>query len=154
MSDHARPEAETFVAQKPPRGLTAMGVFLFFGAAMAALAGTTLAWPGTLLDKMWKLNPEAYRRLTPLGRWIGVAFLLLSAALAAAGAGWFRRKLWGYWLAVIIIVTQVLGDLFNLFRGDYLRGGTGFVIAGALLLYLLRAKVKAEFAASAKPSVG
>lgn len=147
MPDHVRPEAQTFAAQKPPRGLTAMGVFLFFGAAMAALAGTTLAWPGTPLDKMWKLNPEAYRQLGPLGRGIGVGFLLLSAVLAAAGVGWFRRRLWGYWLAVIIIITQVLGDLFNFFRGDYLRGGTGFVIAGALLLYLLRAKVRAEFAA-------
>ncbi|MFI5106252.1 MAG: dolichyl-phosphate beta-glucosyltransferase, partial [Terriglobales bacterium] len=98
---------------RAPRGLTAVGVFLFFGAAMAALAGTTLAWPGTPLDKMWKLNPEAYRQLAPLGRWIGVGFLLLSAALAMAGVGWFRRRLWGYWLAVIIIITQVLGDLFN-----------------------------------------
>ncbi len=30
--------------------MTAMGVFLFFGAVMALLAGTTLIWRGTLLD--------------------------------------------------------------------------------------------------------
>jgi hypothetical protein len=31
-------------------------------------------------------------------------------------------------------------------RGDFLRGGTGFIIAGALLLFLLRSKVRAMFA--------
>ena len=40
----------------------------------------------------------------------------------------------------MIISTQVLGDVFNCMRGDWLRGGTGVVIAGALLLFLLEAK--------------
>ncbi|MBZ5680938.1 MAG: hypothetical protein LAO24_12615 [Acidobacteriia bacterium] len=45
----------------------------------------------------------------------------------------------------MIIATQVLGDLVNLVRGDFLRGGVGFFIAGALLLYLLSARVRAVF---------
>jgi len=32
--------------QKPPRGLTAIAVFLLFGAAMALLAGATMIFPG------------------------------------------------------------------------------------------------------------
>ena len=74
--------------------------------------------------------------------------------MAVAATGWFRRRIWGYWLAVIIILTQVVGDLVNLIRGDYLRGGTGFVIAGALLLYLLRRNVRAAFAGSEAPRAG
>ena len=131
-----------------------MGVFLCFGAAMAALAGITFTWRGTALDKIWALNPEAYRQMAPMGRSVGVLFLLLSATMAVAATGWFRRRIWGYWLAVIIILTQVAGDLVNLVRGDYLRGGTGFVIAGALLLYLLRRNVRAAFAGSEAPRAG
>jgi hypothetical protein len=72
-------------------------------------------------------------------------FLLLSAALTAAAVGWFKGRLWGWRLAVGIFAVQVGGDFLNLMRGDFLRGGTGFAIAGALLFYLLRPTVRASF---------
>jgi hypothetical protein len=52
-------------------GFTAMGVFLFFGAVMAGLAATTLLWRGTALDRVWNLNPTAYKQLAPLGVRLG-----------------------------------------------------------------------------------
>ena len=133
------------VDHKAP-GFTAIGIFLFFGAIMASLAAFTLLWPGTALDRMWKLNPTVYKQLAPQGCLVGILFLLLGTALAAAGIGWFRRRLWGWRLAIIIIGTQVLGDIVNCVRGDLLRGGTGVVIAGALLLFLLQPKTRAMFA--------
>ena len=129
---------------KPP-GFAAIGVFLFFGATMASLAATTLLLPGTPLDHAWILNPTAYKQLSPLGSKVGILFLLLAVLLVLSGVGWFRRRLWGWRLAVAIIATQVLGDITNLVRGDWLRGGTGFIIASALLLYLLTPRVKAAF---------
>jgi hypothetical protein len=57
------------------------------------------------------------------------AFFLLGAALAATGVGWFR---------------PVFGDGYCI-RGDFLRGGTGNIIAGALLLILLQSKVRTVF---------
>ena len=101
-------------------GFTAIGVFLFFGAVMASLAATTLLWRGTALDRVWALNPIAYKQLAPLGGAVGVLFLLLGAALTTAGIGWFRRRLWGWRLAVVIIAIQVLGDLVNCVSGDWL----------------------------------
>jgi len=88
----------------------------------------------------------AYKQLAPLGDAVGILFLLLGAALATAGIEWFRRRLWGWRLAVVIIATQVLGDVVNCVRGDLLRGGTGIIIAGVLLLFLLQPKVRATFA--------
>ena len=70
---------------------------------------------------------------------------MLGVILALAAAGWFRRRLWGWRLAVIIIATQVLGDLVNVFRGDILRGSVGVAIAGSLLLYLWRPSIRACF---------
>jgi len=125
----------------------AVGVFLFFGDIMACLAGTTLIWRGTLLDHLWTLNAPAYRQLAPLGKTVGVPFLVLSAALAAAGLGWFGRRLWGWRLAVAIIATQVLGDLVSIFMGQFVRGAVGVAIAGALLFYLLRPEVRVAFVA-------
>jgi hypothetical protein len=121
-----------------PRGITAIGVFLIFGATMAALAGVTLAHPGTPLDRIWSLNRPAYIQLAPLGRSVGIGFLLLGASLAIAAVGWFRRAWWGWLMAVAIITTQLLGDGFNLLRGDFLRGAVGVLIASALLYYIVR----------------
>jgi hypothetical protein len=132
-------------ARRPP-GFAAIGAFLYFGATMAGLAATTLLWHGTVLDRAWILNPKAYQQLAPLGSKIGVLFLILALALAAAGIGWFHRRLWGWALAVAIIGTQVMGDTINLIKGDVLRGGTGFLIAGLLLFYLLTPRVRAAFA--------
>ncbi len=118
---------------------------------MASLAGATLIWPGTSFDRVWALNPIAHRQLASLGRPIGVLFLLLSATLAVAGTGWFKRRPWGWRLALAVIATQVLGDLVNLLRGDWLRGGVGFSIATALLVYLSRSAVRAVFNGGIRP---
>ena len=101
---------------------------------------------------MWLLNPRAYRELAPLGRGVGALFLLLSAALALAVVGWFKRRLWGWRLTVGIIGTQVLGDLVNVMRGQVVAGGIGVAVAGALLIYLSRANVKAVFQVDAGES--
>jgi hypothetical protein len=138
---------EANVRGAPPRAMAAIGVFLFFGAIMASLAGTTLIWRDTLLDHMWTLNAPAYKQLSPLGKTVGVPFLVLGASLAAAGAGWFGRRLWGWRLAVVIIATQVSGDLTSIFMGHFVRGATGSTIAGGLLFYVLRPGVRAAFVA-------
>jgi hypothetical protein len=129
-----------------PPGFSAIGLFLFFGAMMASLAAITLLWRGTYLDRLWILNPTAYTQLATFGGTVGILFLMLGAALAAAGIGWFRRRRWGWRLAVAIIAMQVLGDVINCVRGDWLRGGTGVVIAGVLLVFLLRQRFRDAFA--------
>lgn len=73
---------------------------------MASLAGTTLVWQGSALDRIWSLNPRAYKELTPFGRVAGIAFLLLAATLTVACVGWLKRRPWGWRLAVAIIATQ------------------------------------------------
>ena len=133
------------LATKSPRGLTAVGIFLVFGAVMATLAGTSLRWPRTYLDDIWILNPPAHRELAPYGPVVGLLFLLLGATLAVAAAGWFKRRLWGWWRAVAVIAIQVLGDLVNAFSGRAVEGAIGVTIAGLLLFYLTRPQVRAAF---------
>ena len=125
--------------------MTAIGTFLLFGAFIAFLAGVTLAKPGTLLDRMWIVNPRAYSRMAPSGGALGVLFMLLAGVLSAAAIGWFKYRLWGWRLAVAMIATQIFGDLVNVFLGQVIKGAIGVSIAGALLFYLLRPKVKECF---------
>jgi hypothetical protein len=136
--------------RKSSRGMAAIGIFLLFGAVTAFLGGTSLVWHGTRLERIWALNPRAYRELAPLGKAVGISFLLLSVALIVAAVGWFKRRVWGWRLTVAIIATQVLGDLVNMIRGHVVEGGIGVVIAGGLLVYLLRANVRNTFGAGAQ----
>src|SRR6202165_2332298 len=145
MRDNDRTGLDLAVGTKTP-GFTAVGIFLFFGAIMASLAAPTLLWRGTALDRLWALNPIAYKQLAPLGGTVGILFLLLGAALTTAGIGWFRRRLWRWRLAVVIIAIQGLGGVVNCVCGDLMSGGTGVIIAGALLLFLLQHKVRTAFA--------
>jgi hypothetical protein len=124
---------------------TAIGVFCYFAMTMALYAGVTLLRPGTVLDRLWALNPSAHQQLLPLGKTAGVLFLFLATASVAAAIGWFRRRIWAWRLAVLGICTQLLGDFVNLIRGDFLRGGMGLLIAGVLLLYLLSNKIRRNF---------
>ena len=129
-----------------PRGFFAIGVFLFFGATITALAAVTLLWSGTVLDRVWRLNPRAHSQLLPHRHLFGPMFVVLSAALMVAGIGWFRRQRWGWRLTVATIATQVLGDVLNGIQGDFVRGGIGIILAATLLLYLLRPAVRNAFA--------
>ena len=127
------------------RGFAAVGAFLIFGSLMATLAGTTLACPGTAVDRIWDLNPRAYRELAPYGRMVGIPFLLLGATMAVTVVGWFKRRQWGWRLAVGIIATQILGDIANIISGRMVEGLIGATLAGALLTYLFAAPIRTGF---------
>ena len=141
---------------KRPLGFVPLGIFFFFGATMASYAAFTLAVPGTMLDQLWRLNPEGHAELSSLGRIMALPFLFLAAALFFAGIGWFRRRKWGWILGTTLIAINLAGDLFNLiFRQEVLKGSIGVAIAGLLLLYITRPGVRTYFVSGAKyASVG
>jgi hypothetical protein len=102
--------------------VTAIGIFLLLGTVMALLAGSTLVWRGTFLDRMWTLNPRAYDELAPMGKPVGLLFLSLAVALALAAIGWLKRRRWGWWLAVAVMewrfwATSLTFSLAALHRG-------------------------------------
>jgi hypothetical protein len=128
-----------------PRGLKLFGIFLWFAATMASLAGFLLLRPGTPLDAVWALNPRARQGLAPLGPWAGIGFFLLSALSVYIAILWRRRRFRGWRLAVIGIAVQAVGDAVNFLRGDLLGGFVGVAVASLLLAWLLSRPVKAAF---------
>ncbi|HYX52234.1 MAG TPA: hypothetical protein VE783_02205 [Candidatus Limnocylindrales bacterium] len=133
------------------RGFQAFGVFLFFGSSMATLAAVTLLLPGTFLDRAWALNPVGHQQLSLVGRSAGLFFGLLASVLATAGIGWFRRRLWAWWIAAIVISLQVAGNIGGIIAGQALRGIFGVTVALLLLIYLLRTKTQAFAPAQTSP---
>ncbi|MEY2396170.1 MAG: hypothetical protein QOF94_2515, partial [Acidobacteriaceae bacterium] len=87
---------------------------------------------------------ETHRQLSSAGSTVGI-LLVVERHPRGRGVGRFQRRLWGWRLAVGIFSTQVAGEVVNVARGDFLRGGMGVMIAGALLFYLPRSALRREF---------
>lgn len=128
-----------------PKGWIAIGIFLLAGGAMASIAGITLIKPGTFLDRMWVLNPTGHAGLMPLRKTVGPLFPVLALALAAAGIGWLKNRYWGWFLAVLLIGGNALGDVIRFASGAWISGAVGVLIAGSLLFYLTTARVRTWF---------
>jgi len=82
MRDNERTGLDHAVGPTTP-GFTAIGIFLFFGSITASLAATTLLWRGTVLDRLWALNPIAYKQLAIAG---ALLLFLLQPKIGAAFA--------------------------------------------------------------------
>jgi uncharacterized membrane protein (DUF2068 family) len=128
-----------------PAGFAAIGVFFYFGATMATYAAITLLEPGTFLDRAWALNPSAHLHLGAMGRAMGLPFIGLAVALLLAGVGWFKRRYWGWLLGTVMIAINLTGDLMQLLRGEPAKGAVGVAVAGLLLSYLTRRRVRGYF---------
>jgi hypothetical protein len=123
----------------------ALGIFCFFGACCALYAAVTLAWPGTVLDALWTVNPTGHEGLLLLGRVGGVAFLGLAVAMVTLGWGWFHRRRWAWYGLVAGISLNMLGDAGQIVVGRWREGLFGVVAAGLVLVYLTRPSTRARF---------
>jgi hypothetical protein len=115
-----------------------MAAFFAFGTTMCALTIVLLLFPGTKLDSLWRLNPDAGVAFQSIG---GLAVLIM--AVAGTGCGLAAIGLWrgttlGIWIAIIVLSINIIGDLVNaVVRHDY-RALIGLPIAAALIAYLVR----------------
>jgi len=105
---------------------------------MCGLTTFLLAVPGTPLDSLWKLNPEAHHAFAPLGGWAILLMAVVGTACGFAALGLWRGRRWGTRFALLILSINLAGDLFNVFeRHDY-RTLIGVPIAIAMIVYLAR----------------
>lgn len=132
-------------------GLTALSLFFAAGALVSGVTAVALAFPGSPLEPMWRLNPPARLAFAQLGPW-GVVLMLtvLGACLGAARGLWSGRR-WGYGLAVGLLVVNLCGDLLNAaLRGDR-RTLIGVPIGGLMVAYLLSRRVRERFRPTTEP---
>jgi hypothetical protein len=118
--------------------LKLLAAFFGFGAIMCALTIVLLLFPGTPLDLLWRLNPDAHSAFQSIGKAAIALMLIVGTGCAFAAAGLWRTTVWGIRLALVILSLNIVGDLFNaLVRHDY-RALIGLPIGGAMIFYLAR----------------
>jgi hypothetical protein len=130
---------------KRPFGITALSLFFAAGAAIAFTSAISLAFRGTPLDAMWRLNPRAYDKLLGLGSWAALLMLVISMNCAAAALGLRRGKRSGRVLAIVLLAINLVGDALNALLGSEPRALVGIPIAGALMAYLFTPRARSYF---------
>ncbi|HEU0207992.1 MAG TPA: hypothetical protein VFQ78_03350 [Candidatus Udaeobacter sp.] len=116
-----------------------LSAFFAFGTTMCALTIILLVFPGTPLDLLWRLNPDAHQAFRSFGVWSIILMLLVGISCGVAAVGVAKGRIWAVRMAILILCVNVIGDLVNTFRGDR-RALIGVPISGAMILYLTRSK--------------
>ena len=125
---------------RTPIGIKLLAIFFAFGASVCLLTIVLLLFPGSALDSVWRLNPDAHAAFQSLGKISILVMAIVGAACASAAVGLAKNRRWGVNLALTILAVNLVGDLINAFaRGD-LRTLIGLPIGGAMIVYLLRAR--------------
>lgn len=115
-----------------------LALFFAFGTSMCVLTIVLLLIPGTQLDSLWRLNPDAHLAFRSLGWWSVLLMFVVGIGCAFAATGLWQGLFWGVRVALIILTLNIVGDLLNaLVRLDY-RALIGLPIGGAMIFYLAR----------------
>ena len=108
--------------------------------SMCILTIALLLFPGTALDELWRLNPDAHAAFRAIGGWSIAIMLLVGTACLIAAIGLWRGTLWGTRVAILILVVNMVGDLSNALLNYDFRTLIGLPIAAAMIVYLARSE--------------
>jgi hypothetical protein len=121
-----------------PIGMKLLALFFAFGTCMCALTIVLLIFPGTMLDSLWRLNPEAHAAFQSSG-WLSILLMVtVGTACGLAAIGLARNTTWGCWVGILVLMVNLVGDLTNALLRHDLRTLIGVPIAGAMMVYLYR----------------
>ena len=121
---------------RQPLGIKLLAGFFAFGACMSALTLVLLLFPGTQLDAVWRVNPDAHTTFQSLGPMSILLMALVGGACASAAIGLGRGAEWGRRLAIIILAINLVGDSVNALVRHDLRTLIGLPIGGPMIVYL------------------
>jgi hypothetical protein len=126
-------------------GLSVVIAFLVFATSMAVFIGTLLLFPSGLLESVWRFNPQARSAFQSMGRLASLLLFAVGAVACGGAVGIYRRRKWGWWLAVMLFSVNAFGDAVSLFApGRMLRGAFGVLISGLFLWYLMQPKIRQQ----------
>jgi len=127
-----------------PKTVTEIAAFFVFGTCMSGLTAFLLTFPGTPLDALWKLNPEARAAFASLGRMATLLMLVVSASCATAAIGLFRLRRWGLITAIVVLSVNAAGDTLNAVLRHDARALMGLPIAGLTIAFVWKKRANFE----------
>jgi hypothetical protein len=126
-------------------GVTVLSLFFAAGALIAGASAAALAFPGSRLEALWRLNPPARTAFAHLGPLSVVLMVVVAGACAGAASGLWTGRWWGHRLAVALLTVNIVGDLLNASIRSDVRTLIGLPIGGLMLGYLLTRRVRNRF---------
>ena len=133
-----------------PNGIVALTALFLFGTVASFVSFVALAFPGSLLEPLWKLNPRAHEGFATMGPWAIVLMCVVCLACALTSVGLWRGTRWGYWLGVVMLAVNLLGDIANVLVGTERKALIGVPIVVVILIYLASRRVRSFFSSSAE----
>ena len=128
-----------------PFGVIALIMLFAIGTCASFLSAVSLLFPGSFLEPIWRLNPNARAGFSRIRSWAIVLMIAICIACIFTAAGLWRGRRWGYWLAVVMLVINLGGNVVNVVTGTEPRALIGIPIVGAMLAYLLRKRTRYYF---------
>lgn len=130
-----------------PTGVTILAVLQLLGGIVSLLVGVSGLFFGGLIVAAGSGQPAGEAAVMGpvlLGASIGA---LISGIIGLiAGFGLFTLKGWGWMLAMVFSILNILNNLVSIFQGSNIVGAiVGIVISGLILYYLNQSNVKRAF---------
>jgi hypothetical protein len=133
------------LTQQRPKTVPIVATFLFVATAIAVVVGSSLLFPGKLLDRLSEFNKPAMVVFRSWGRASGVFLLVLGASTLIAGIGLLRRRKWAWWFAMGLFAINGCGDVVSfIVTGDAVRSVSGILVC-SVFLFLLSHSVRLFF---------
>ena len=99
-----------------------------------------LAFPGGLLEAIWRLKPEARLEFQKLGSASMALMAVVGAACGLAAVGLAKNAEWGRRLAIGVLTVNLVGDSLNALLRHDAKTLIGLPIGGLMILYLVKEK--------------
>jgi hypothetical protein len=129
-----------------PKTIVVIATFLFAATIIAFIVGGNLLFPGPLLYRMWKFNPQGAAVFHTIGRVSGVFLMALGVGTFLAALGLLRGRRWAWWFGVCLFAVDASGNIVSYFLiHDALRSLTGAIISATFLFFLCRYPIRDYF---------
>ncbi len=128
-----------------PAGVTALSTFFSLGALISFTVLISLIFPGSFLEPMWRLNPRARAAFASAGAWAVLLMCAVCLCCALAAVGLWRGDRWGYWIALALLIINMMGDILNVILGTEPGAIIGVPVVVLILTYMAGRRVRRFF---------
>jgi uncharacterized membrane protein (DUF2068 family) len=128
-----------------PRRITALSLFFGAGAVISLTAAVGLLFPESFLQSMWRINPRALQAFHSMGPAAVALLTVVSVACGSTALGLWFGKLWGYYIAIMLLAVNLVGDIYNVVSGTEVRAAIGIPIVILVLVFITRPPTRAFF---------
>ncbi|HSE41344.1 MAG TPA: hypothetical protein VLH08_11325 [Acidobacteriota bacterium] len=123
-----------------PKTITALSIFFTAGVAFSFISVLALLFPHSFLHSIWRLNPRALTAFQSIGIWAILLLTAVSLCCSFAAVGLWKGRIWGFRLAIALLVTNLIGDIYNFVSGVEPRAVVGIPIVFVILILVFRTR--------------